>query len=97
MENIVSLAPVREAVRQLGTFEFEGCFKRRETTMSRPTQSQKGAFCGILASALILVLTAMALVSTDGRPHHPYVQEPISEATPAGIHLDQNRTASASR
>ncbi|MFZ2032074.1 MAG: hypothetical protein WAU68_17310 [Vitreimonas sp.] len=87
----------REGVVQLGTFESGGGSQVREAMMSRPTQYQTGAFFGILASALILVLTAMALVSTEGRPHHRYAQEQISEATPAGFHFDQNRTASASR
>jgi len=97
MGNIVRQSSQREGVVQLGTFESRSSFNPRETTMSRPSQSQTGAFFGILASALILVLTAMALVSTDGRPHHRYAQEQASDAMPVGFHFDQNRTASASR
>ena len=38
--------------------------------MSRPTQTQAGAFFGILASALMLLLTAMALASSAQPRRH---------------------------
>jgi hypothetical protein len=66
--------------------------------VSRPSQSQTGAFFGILASALILVLTAMALVSTaPPRPNHRLAPMEISEATPTGLSFDAMRGGSAGR
>jgi hypothetical protein len=57
--------------------------------MSRPSQSQTGAFFGILASALMLVLTAMTLASSDGpRRIHRLTQVEISQATPTGLSFD---------
>jgi len=38
--------------------------------MSKLTQTQTGAFFGILASVLIFVLTAMALASMNSLPRH---------------------------
>jgi hypothetical protein len=64
--------------------------------MSRPSQSQTGAFFGILASALILVLTAMALASAEPRrPNHRLAQMEVSEAAPTGLSLDAMRGGSA--
>jgi len=42
--------------------------------MSQPTETQAGAFFSILAGALILVLTAMALESTSATPRQHHAQ-----------------------
>jgi hypothetical protein len=55
--------------------------------MPQPSQTQTGAFFGIVASALILVLTAMALLSTDGRTHHQSARYETMEATPVSYSL----------
>ena len=54
--------------------------------MSRPTESQAGAFFGILASALMLVLTVMALGSMSPAPrHHPHIAAgQMFDEAPAG-------------
>jgi len=54
--------------------------------MSRPTESQAGAFFGILASALMLVLTVMALGSMSPAPrHHPHISAGhMFDEAPAG-------------
>ena len=80
----------REGIVQLGTFESDRGSKIRKITMSRPSQSQTAAFFGILAGALILVLTAMALTSAD-RPRRPHYQTPqveVSQAAPRGLSLE---------
>jgi hypothetical protein len=88
----------REGAVQLGTLDSDRGSQVREITMSRPSQSQTGAFFGILASALMLVLTAMALVSAaPPRPNHRLAQIEISEAMPTGLSLDAMRGGSAGR
>jgi CDP-diglyceride synthetase len=66
----------------------------KEPIMSRPTETQTGAFFGILASALIFVLTAMALVSVgaqSSRPHHSVsavsLNTPAAEASASEVHF----------
>ena len=60
--------------------------RREKPTMSRPTESQAGAFFGILASALMLVLTVMALGSMSPAPrHHPHISAgQMFDEAPAG-------------
>jgi len=96
MGNIVRQSRRREGVVQLGTFESDG----GSQVMSRPSQSATGAFFGIIASALILVLTAMALTTPDRpRPERQMAQVEVTEATPTGLSLEalRNGNASASR
>ena len=65
----------RESSVQVGTID-SGVRSpaARDEAMSRPTQTQTGAFFGILASVLIFVLTAMALASMNSLPrHHSHV------------------------
>lgn len=58
--------------------------------MSRLTETQTGAFFGILASALIFILTAMALASMGAEPrHHGHIS--------AGLVQDGESSTGASR
>ncbi len=94
MGNIVRQTHQREGVVQIGTFESDG----GSQGMSRPSQSATGAFFGILASALILILTAMALTTpTATRATHQTAQVEVTEATPAGLPLKAMQGGSASR
>lgn len=54
-----------------------------QTTMSRPTETQAGAFFGVVASALIIVLTAMALASFEGRRLQPVYVAVVDSAVTA--------------
>jgi len=53
--------------------------------MSRPTETQAAVFFGILASALIFTLTAMALASMGASPrHHPHFSAEVVQDASLG-------------
>jgi len=61
----------RESGVQAGTIDSDARSQAAsDPPMSKLTQTQTGAFFGILASVLIFVLTAMALASMNSLPRH---------------------------